>query len=81
MFIWTNIKGDFICDHCDSLKSLKGAPKEIGGNFTCNNCKDVFTKTDIKKIFTIDDIKKVSNVKGKIFILENYNIEKYDRRR
>ena len=38
MFIWTNIKGDFSCDHCDSLKSLEGAPKKVGGDFNCFGC-------------------------------------------
>ena len=38
LFIWINIKGDFICDHCDSLTSLEGAPKEVGGDFNCFSC-------------------------------------------
>ena len=67
-FIWTTVGKDFRCTYCELLTSLEGAPKEIGGNFTCNNCKDVFTKTDIKKIFTTDDVKKVSNVKGNIIV-------------
>ena len=28
------VKGDFCCD-CNQLTSLKGAPKEVGGNFGC----------------------------------------------
>ena len=57
LFIWVNIKGDFICAACDSLTSLKGAPKEVGGNFSCGRCKVKFTE---------EDVKKVSNVKGMI---------------
>ena len=38
LFIWTNIKYDFICSNCDSLTSLEGAPKEVGGDFSCFNC-------------------------------------------
>ena len=38
LFIWINIKGDFLCNHCTSLTSLEGAPKEVGGDFYCNNC-------------------------------------------
>ena len=57
LFIWVNIKGDFICDHCDSLTSLEGAPKEVGRDFYCRSCKDKFTE---------EDVKKVSNVKGTI---------------
>ena len=37
-FIWTNIKGDFICSNCNSLKSLEGAPKEVGRDFSCGYC-------------------------------------------
>ena len=42
-FIWTNIKGDFICDHCDSLKSLERAPKEVGGDFNCSMCNSLIS--------------------------------------
>ena len=49
------IDGKFICFGCDKLTSLEGAPKEVGGNFSCWNCC-------VK--FTVDDVKKVSNVKG-----------------
>ena len=38
LFIWTNIKGDFICNHCNSLISLEGAPEEVSGNFDCFSC-------------------------------------------
>lgn len=31
-------KGDYLIQHSNSLESLKGAPKKIGGNFNCNNC-------------------------------------------
>ena len=32
------VQGNFHCNHCTSLKSLEGAPKEVGTNFYCNNC-------------------------------------------
>ena len=38
LFIWTNIKGNFICSDCASLISLKGAPKVVGWDFFCNDC-------------------------------------------
>ena len=57
MFIWSTVDGSFGISYCDSLKSLEGAPKEVGGYFYCFNCKVKFTK---------DDVKKVSNVKGQI---------------
>ena len=31
-------KGDYLIQHSNSLESLKGAPKKIGGNFDCQNC-------------------------------------------
>ena len=40
-FIWTIVKGSFICHNCNSLKSLKGAPKEVGGKFNCSHCNSL----------------------------------------
>ena len=40
-FIWTNIKGDFICYNCNSLTSLEGAPKEVSDSFICSYCKSL----------------------------------------
>ena len=57
LFIWANIKGDFTCSNCNSLTSLEGAPKEVGGGFYCIKCGCYFTQ---------EDVKKVSNVKGTI---------------
>ena len=41
LFIWINIKDYFYCTNCNSLKSLEGAPKEVGGDFICFNCKSL----------------------------------------
>ena len=41
LFIWTNIKGNFISSNCNSLTSLEGAPKEVGGNFYCSICNSL----------------------------------------
>ena len=81
IFIWTNIKGNFICSDCASLISLKGAPKEVGGYFNCSRCdsltslegapKEVggdFYCRSCKGGFIEEDVKKVSNVKGIIFL-------------
>ena len=38
MFIWATVDGYFNCAMCKSLKSLKGAPKEIAYNFNCSHC-------------------------------------------
>ena len=59
LFIWTNIQGGFICPDCNSLISLEGAPKEVGGDFYCRSCKGKFTE---------EDVKKVSNVNGMIYL-------------
>ena len=40
MFVWTEMDGEFSCCRCDSLTSLKGAPKKVG-HFFCNNCKSL----------------------------------------
>ena len=32
------IGGDFVCEDCRFLTSLKGAPKKVYGDFTCMNC-------------------------------------------
>ena len=56
-FIWTIVDGNFIVEHCNYLKSLEGAPKEVGRNFHCYDCAGKFT---------IEDVKKISNVKKDI---------------
>ena len=38
MFVWSKIKNDFYCSGCTSLKSLEGAPKEVGEDFCCFLC-------------------------------------------
>ena len=38
LFIWTTVDKDFRCTYCDLLKSLEGAPKNVGGDFDCNYC-------------------------------------------
>ena len=79
MFIWTTVKESFICVNCNSLISLNGAPKEVGGTFICSGCDYLeslkgspekvggyFECRFCKVKFTEDDIKKISNVKGEI---------------
>ena len=43
MFRWGKVKTYFYCQHCDNLKSLEGAPKEVGRNFSCSNCENLKT--------------------------------------
>ena len=56
-FVWNKVRGDFNCSLCSSLKSLEGAPKEVGDRFYCYDCAGKFTK---------EDVKKISNVKNNI---------------
>ena len=41
LFIWTTVDKDFRCTYCDSLTSLEGAPKEVGGDFICDFCESL----------------------------------------
>ena len=78
-FIWIEVKGDFNCSLCSSLKSLEGAPKEVGRDFECSGClslkslegapKEVggdFSCYGCASKFTIKNVKKISNVKNNI---------------
>ena len=35
------VSGDFDCGFLSGLKSLEGAPKEVGGAFVCNKCENL----------------------------------------
>ena len=39
-FEWGKV-GGFSCSFCESLKSLQGAPKEVGRDFSCSSCKSL----------------------------------------
>jgi hypothetical protein len=78
-FIWGTVDGDFICEGCYFLNTLKGAPKEVGKTFYCSYCESLealegapkevgeyFNCHHCKVKFTEDDIRKVSNVKIQI---------------
>lgn len=38
MFVWTDVSGNFLCNYCKKLTSLKGAPEEVGKTFSCRYC-------------------------------------------
>lgn len=42
-FVWTEIKGDFVCMKCKSLKSLEGGPRKVEGNFECQECDSLIS--------------------------------------
>ena len=49
LFIWDKIGGDFDCSYCNSLTSLKGAPKEVKGAFDCSYCDSLTSLEDAPK--------------------------------
>lgn len=44
------IDGDFVCDGCYNLLSLKGSPEKVGGNFNCAYCSRLKTLEGAPKI-------------------------------
>ena len=66
---------------CQKLKTLKGTPEKVGGDFICSMC---YSLTNLKgspkevggdfycqscaEEFTKEDVEKVSIVKGKIHV-------------
>ena len=41
LFEFGVVNGSFDCSNCEKLKSLEGAPKEVGGKFYCDNCNNL----------------------------------------
>ena len=72
------VKGGFDCRN-NTLTSLKGAPKKVGGVFDCSYNKLTSLEGVPKEVegnfhcynnkirFTIGDVRKICNVKGMIF--------------
>ena len=76
------VKGDFYCPY-NSLTSLEGAPKEVGGYFFCSYNsltsleglpkeigEDLYISFAKGIYFTEEEIRKVSNIKGRVYIIE-----------
>ena len=59
LFEFGKVSGYFDCSYNDSLKDLKGAPREVSGDFYCSTCGTQFTE---------EDVRKVCNVKGAIYV-------------
>ena len=68
MFIWTNIKGNFICDECKSLTSLEGAPKKVGGDFCCFDCTSLTSlkgaPKEVGRDFNCEYCKSLTSLEG-----------------
>ena len=65
----------FSCSRCSQLDSLEGCPKEVGGDFWCDDCKRKFTKEEVKSLckvkgvitYTLRPLPKIN------FNLSNFN--------
>ena len=55
---FNHVSGYFWCDN-NHLTTLEGAPKTVGGNFSCTNNQKKFTEAEVRA---------VSNVKGHIYV-------------
>ena len=42
-FQFGEVKGNFDCHSCDSLKTLEGAPSKVGMDFDCHECKSLIS--------------------------------------
>ena len=49
LFEFSTVSGNFKCDGCKSLRTLEGAPKEVGGDFNCSHCKSLTTLEGVPK--------------------------------
>jgi len=76
------VGGSFLCPY-NSLTSLEGAPKEVGGYFFCSYNsltsleglpkeigEDLYISFAKGIYFTEEEIRKVSNIKGRVYIIE-----------
>ena len=81
LFRWGTVGTDFNCAYCDKLTSLKGAPKEVGGNFDCSDNKltslegcpkevggDFYCDNNKGKRFTKSEVEKVCKVGNEIYV-------------
>ena len=47
---FNKVSGWFSCSGCTSLKSLEGAPKEVGGGFYAQNCGKQFSEAEVLSV-------------------------------
>ena len=68
LFVWVEISGDFCCNGCRSLKSLKGCPKVSGWDFECCGCDSLTSlegaPEEVKGYFDCSDCKSLKSLKG-----------------
>jgi transcription elongation factor Elf1 len=68
MFVFGKIYNYFDCSICNQLKTLEGAPEEVGGNFICIHCTQLKTlKGAPKKVgggFTCGNCNSLKSLEG-----------------
>lgn len=82
LFVFVNVN-DFVLVGCTDLKTLKGSPKEVGGNFYCDGYINLTSLEGApKKVgetfvcypnFTEEDVRYYCDVKGQVKIIPRYN--------
>ena len=68
LFQWGKMGGDFDCTYCTNLKSLEGAPKEVGYDFSCAHCKSLKSlegaPEEVGGSFSCNDCHSLKNLEG-----------------
>ena len=68
LFQWGKVSGCFSCANCVSLKSLDGAPKDVGISFYCHGCSSLETLEGAPKkvgeYFNCENCKSLTSLKG-----------------
>ena len=68
LFRWGEVGGEFYCDHCVNLKSLKGAPKIVGESFYCDGCDKLTSikgaPEEVGGYFYCGDCGKLTSLEG-----------------
>ena len=67
LFRWGRIRRRFYCSHC-SIASLEGAPKEVGWDFNCCDCKNLKSlegaPEEVKGDFYCSNCKNLKSLEG-----------------
>ena len=79
LFSWGVIDdGYFNCSYCKNLKTLEGAPKEVGWSFVCNHCNNLTSlKGAPEKVGRLFDCGNCPNLKITDSDHEKYKLHKY----
>ena len=76
MFRWGVISSSFICNECNNLTSLEGAPEEVGRGFDCAYCSNLKSlKGTPKKVGGSFGCSDCPNLKITDSDRKKYNIE------